>query len=86
MMFQVTSLNDIPKEIKQNSTTYYLVNPVWNIAETEMVSNNEVPVKYNGTMYYEGVKTRTIYNKLYSNSKIYRNTRKNKSLILLHLQ
>ena len=53
-------LNDIPKEIKQNSTTYYLVNPVWNIAETEMVSNNEVPVKYNGTMYYEGVKTRTI--------------------------
>lgn len=25
-----------------------------------MVSNNEVPVKYNGTMYYEGVKTRTI--------------------------
>lgn len=53
-------LNDIPKEIKQNGTTYYLVNPVWNIAETEMVSNNEVPVKYNGTMYYEGVKTRTI--------------------------
>ena len=53
-------LNDIPKEIKQNGTTYYLVNPVWNIAETEMVANNEVPVKYNGTMYYEGVKTRTI--------------------------
>lgn len=53
-------LNDIPKEIKENGTTYYLVNPVWNIAETEMVSNNEVPVKYHGTMYYEGVKTRTI--------------------------
>ena len=53
-------LNDIPKEIKANGTTYYLVNPVWNIAETEMVSNNEVPVKYNGTMYYEGVKTKTI--------------------------
>ena len=53
-------LNDIPKEIKANGTTYYLVNPVWNIAETEMVSNNEVPIKYNGTMYYEGVKTKTI--------------------------
>ncbi len=53
-------LNDIPKEIKENSTTYYLVNPVWNIAETEMFSNNEVPVKYNGIMYYEGVKTKII--------------------------
>ena len=53
-------LNNIPKEIKENGTTYYLVNPVWNIAETEMVSNNEVPVKYNGIMYYEGVKTKTI--------------------------
>lgn len=53
-------LNDIPKEIKENGTTYYLVNPVWNIAETEMVSNSEVPVKYNGIMYYEGVKTKTI--------------------------
>ncbi|MDO5555734.1 MAG: hypothetical protein Q4G09_03525 [Clostridia bacterium] len=53
-------LNDIPKEIKANGTTYYLVNPVWNIVETEIVSNNEVPAKYSGTMYYEGVKTRTI--------------------------
>ena len=53
-------LNDIPKEIKQNGTIYYLINPVWEIAETENVSNNEVPVKYNGTMYYEGIKTRTI--------------------------
>ena len=53
-------LNDIPKEIKENGTTYYLVNPVWNIAETEMVANNEVPVRYNGTMYYEGIKTKTI--------------------------
>lgn len=53
-------LNNIPKEISENGTTYYLVNPVWNIAKTEMVSNNEVPVKYNGTMYYEGIKTKTI--------------------------
>lgn len=53
-------LNNIPKEISENGTTYYLVNPVWSIAETEMVLNNEVPVKYNGTMYYEGIKTKTI--------------------------
>lgn len=53
-------LNDIPKEINENGTTYYLTNPVWTIAETENISNNEVPVKYNGTMYYEGVKTKTI--------------------------
>jgi len=53
-------LNNIPKEIKANGTTYYLVNPVWDIADTDMVSNIEVPIKYNGTMYYEGIKTKTI--------------------------
>ena len=53
-------LNNIPKIIKENGTTYYLINPVWNISKTESISNNEVPVKYNGTMYYEGVKTKTI--------------------------
>ena len=55
-------LNDIPKTIEENGTTYYLVNPVWYIAETEEVSENKVPVKYNGTMYYEGIKTRTVIN------------------------
>lgn len=53
-------INDIPKEIKENGTTYYLVNPVWNISTTEKVDNNDVPVTYNGTMYYEGIKVRTI--------------------------
>lgn len=53
-------LNNIPKTINENGTTYYLINPVWNIAQTESISNNEVPVKYNGTMYYEGIKTKTI--------------------------
>lgn len=53
-------LNDIPKTIKSNGTTYYLVNPVWTISETTKVSDNDVPVKYNGTMYYEGVKSKTI--------------------------
>lgn len=53
-------LNDIPKKITQNGTTYYLVNPVWNVAKTENISNGEVPVKYDGIMYYEGIKTKTI--------------------------
>lgn len=53
-------LNDIPKQITQNGTTYYLVNPVWNVAKTENVSDGEVPVKYDGIMYYEGIKTKTI--------------------------
>ena len=35
-------LNEIPKEIKENGTTYYLVNPVWNIADTEIVSDGEI--------------------------------------------
>lgn len=53
-------LNNIPKTIKENGITYYLVNPVWNVSKTENISDNAVPVTYNGTMYYEGVKTRTI--------------------------
>lgn len=53
-------INDIPKEIKKDGTIYYLVNPEWNIATTEKISNNNVPVTYNGTMYYEGIKVRTI--------------------------
>lgn len=53
-------LNDIPKQISKNGTTYYLVNPVWNVTKTENVSDGEVPVKYDGIMYYEGIKTKTI--------------------------
>lgn len=53
-------LNDIPKLITQNGATYYLVNPVWNVTKTENVSDGEVPVKYDGIMYYEGIKTKTI--------------------------
>lgn len=53
-------LNDIPKEIQKDGTTYYLINPVWNISNTEKVGDNDVPLTYNGIMYYEGVKVRTI--------------------------
>lgn len=53
-------LNDIPKQIKENGITYYLVKPVWNVSEKQQIGDNEVPVTYNGIMYYEGVKVRTI--------------------------
>ena len=53
-------LNDVPKELKENGLTYYLVNPVWDVTETEEVDGKQVPVKYSGTMKYEGKNTRTI--------------------------
>ena len=53
-------LNDIPKQIVENGVTYYLVKPIWNIATTEKIGNNEVPVSYNGIMNYETVKKRTV--------------------------
>lgn len=53
-------LNNIPKELKENGLTYYLVNPVWDVTETEEVDGSQVPVKYSGTMKYEGKNTRTI--------------------------
>lgn len=53
-------LNDVPKEIKKDGVTYYLVNPVWKIGKTEKIGNNEIPLTYNGTMYYEGKKAKEI--------------------------
>lgn len=53
-------LNDVPKELKENGLTYYLVNPVWDVTETEEVDGKQVPVKYSGTMKYEGKNTRTV--------------------------
>ena len=53
-------LNNIPKTIEQAGTTYYLVNPVWNIAQTQKIDGQDIPISYNGIMNYEGVKERTI--------------------------
>lgn len=53
-------LNNIPKTIEQDGTTYYLVNPVWNIAQTQKIDGQDIPISYNGIMNYEGVKERTI--------------------------
>ena len=53
-------LNDVPKIIQENGTTYYLTNPVWNISTTKEVDGENVPDLYNGLMNYEGIKERRI--------------------------
>ncbi len=53
-------LNEIPKTIQEKGTTYYLVNPVWNIAKTQNIDGQEIPISYNGVMNYEGVKQRRV--------------------------
>lgn len=53
-------LNEIPKTIQENGTIYYLVNPVWHIAETQNIDGQDVPVSYNGEMNYEGIKQRRV--------------------------
>lgn len=53
-------LNEIPKTIQENGTTYYLVNPVWNIAKTQNIDGQDIPTAYNGVMNYEGVKQRRV--------------------------
>ncbi|HBC84271.1 MAG TPA: hypothetical protein DCZ30_02145 [Clostridiales bacterium] len=53
-------LNEIPKTIQENGTTYYLTNPVWNIAKTQSIDGQEIPISYNGVMNYEGVKQRRV--------------------------
>lgn len=53
-------LNDVPKIIKENGITYYLINPIWTVSKTEKVEGQDVPIAYNGEMQYEGIKERTI--------------------------
>lgn len=53
-------LNDIPKIIEENGTTYYLINPVWNIAQTQKIDGQDIPTAYHGIMNYEGIKERRI--------------------------
>lgn len=53
-------LNDIPKTIQEQGTIYYLVNPEWNVSKTQNVDGQEIPILYNGTMNYEGVKQRRV--------------------------
>ena len=53
-------LNDVPKIIEENGTTYYLINPIWTVSQVEKVEGQDVPIAYNGEMQYEGIKERTI--------------------------
>lgn len=53
-------LNDIPKVIQENGITYYLVNPVWQIAETQNIDGQQIPTSYNGIMNYEGIKPKRV--------------------------
>ena len=53
-------LKDIPKTVKVNEQIYYLVNPVWYIAETTNINGDSVPIKYNAVMQYEGLKTEDV--------------------------
>lgn len=53
-------LNDVPKTIEENGTTYYLINPIWTVSQVEKIEGQDVPVAYNGEMQYEAVKERTI--------------------------
>lgn len=53
-------LNNIPKTIEENGTTYYLVNPIWSISQVEKVEGQDIPIAYNGEMQYEGIKEKKI--------------------------
>ena len=53
-------LNDIPKMIKKDNVTYYLVDPVWEVSQTQIIDGQVVPVLYNGIMKYEAIKERTV--------------------------
>ena len=53
-------LNNIPKTIKKDNVTYYLVDPVWEISQTQIIDGQAVPVLYNGVMKYEAIKERTV--------------------------
>ena len=53
-------LNNIPKIIEKDDTTYYLVDPVWTVSKTQIIDGQDVPVSYNGIMKYEAIKERTV--------------------------
>ena len=55
-------LNNIPKTIKKDNVTYYLVDPVWEVSQTQIIDGQSVPVLYKGVMKYEAIKERTVVN------------------------
>lgn len=55
-------LNNIPKTIKKDNVIYYLVDPVWEVSQTQIIDGQSVPVLYKGVMKYEAIKERTVVN------------------------
>lgn len=55
--YSKNDLNNIKKEIKEGNITYYLINVDWEIDQTEIIDNQEVPKSYKGTMLYQTVIT-----------------------------
>lgn len=53
-------LDNIPKTIKKDNVTYYLVDPVWTVSKTQIIDGRDVPVLYNGVMKYEAIRERTV--------------------------
>lgn len=53
-------LNDVPKTIEENGTTYYLINPIWTVSQVRKIEGQDVPISYKGEMQYEAIKERTI--------------------------
>lgn len=55
--YSQNDLNNIKKEIVDGNETYYLINVDWQIDETEVIDNQNVPQSYKGTMIYQTVVT-----------------------------
>lgn len=53
--YSQNDLNNIKKEITEGNDTYYLINVDWQIEDTEVIDNQEVPKTYKGTMIYQTV-------------------------------
>ena len=50
-------LNNIEKEIKINGETYYLINVDWEMENSQVVDNENVPTTYKGRKIYQTVQT-----------------------------
>ena len=53
--YSKNDLDMIKKEITDNNLTYYLIKVDWNVENTEIIDNQEVPISYKGTMIYQTV-------------------------------
>jgi len=54
--YTTNDLNNIPKEVVLNNTTFYLVNVKWEAEETTQIDGEKVPTSYKGSKIYQRVK------------------------------